>query len=47
MWRGTTPGLQIRTGASFAGFGTRRHRVVFYPISQPDPTTGLVTINWT
>ena len=46
MWRGTTPGVPIRTGASFIGLGTHRHRVVFYPISRPDPTTGLATINW-
>jgi len=46
MWRGTTPGIPIRTGASFVGVGTHRHRVVFYPISQPDAATGLSTINW-
>ena len=46
MWRGTTPGVPIRTGASFVGLGTHRHRLVFYPISQPDPETGLATINW-
>jgi 2-polyprenyl-6-methoxyphenol hydroxylase-like FAD-dependent oxidoreductase len=46
MWRGTTPGVPIRTGASFVGLGTHRHRVVFYPISQPDRRTGLATINW-
>ena len=46
MWRGTTPGIPIRTGASFVGLGTHRHRLVFYPISQPDPDTGLATINW-
>jgi 2-polyprenyl-6-methoxyphenol hydroxylase-like FAD-dependent oxidoreductase len=46
MWRGTTPGIPIRTGASFVGLGTHRHRVVFYPISQPDAATGLATINW-
>jgi len=46
MWRGTTPGVPIRTGASFVGLGTHRHRLVFYPISQPDPDTGLATINW-
>jgi 2-polyprenyl-6-methoxyphenol hydroxylase-like FAD-dependent oxidoreductase len=46
MWRGTTPGVPIRTGASFVGLGTHRHRVVFYPISRPDPDTGLATINW-
>ena len=46
MWRGTTPGVPIRTGASFVGLGTHRHRLVFYPISQPDPASGLATINW-
>jgi len=46
MWRGTTPGIPIRTGASFVGLGTHRHRLVFYPISRPDPGTGLATINW-
>jgi len=46
MWRGVTPGLPIRTGASFVGLGTHRHRVVFYPISHPDPVTGLAAINW-
>lgn len=46
MWRGTTPGVPIRSGASFVGLGSLRHRVVFYPISQPDPATGLATINW-
>jgi 5-methylphenazine-1-carboxylate 1-monooxygenase len=46
MWRGTTPGAPIRSGASFVGLGTHRQRVVFYPISPPDPATGLATINW-
>jgi 2-polyprenyl-6-methoxyphenol hydroxylase-like FAD-dependent oxidoreductase len=46
MWRGTSPGLPIRSGASFVGLGTHRQRVVFYPISPPDPATGLATINW-
>lgn len=46
MWRGVTRAKPIRTGASFVGLGTHRHRVVFYPISQPDPHTGLADINW-
>jgi 2-polyprenyl-6-methoxyphenol hydroxylase-like FAD-dependent oxidoreductase len=46
MWRGTTPGVPIRSGASFVGLGSARHRVVFYPISQPDGESGLATINW-
>ncbi|MDI1346439.1 MAG: FAD-dependent monooxygenase, partial [Pseudolabrys sp.] len=46
MWRGTTQAKPIRSGASFVGLGTHRQRVVFYPISHPDPKTGLSTINW-
>lgn len=46
MWRGITPGVPTRTGASFVGLGTHRHRVVFYPISEADPVTGLAPINW-
>ncbi len=46
MWRGTTWGKPIRSGASFVGLGTHRQRMVFYPISQPDPKTGLSIINW-
>ena len=46
MWRGTTMGKPIRSGASFVGLGTHKQRVVFYPISHPDPKTGLSAINW-
>ncbi|HXD47022.1 MAG TPA: flavin-dependent oxidoreductase [Pseudolabrys sp.] len=46
MWRGTTWGKPIRSGASFVGLGTHRQRVVFYPISNADPRTGLSVINW-
>lgn len=46
MWRGTTQARPIRTGSSFVGLGTHRHRMVIYPISHPDPATGLATINW-
>jgi 2-polyprenyl-6-methoxyphenol hydroxylase-like FAD-dependent oxidoreductase len=46
MWRGTTLAKPIRTGASFVGLGTHRHRIVFYPISHADPRTGLAIINW-
>jgi 5-methylphenazine-1-carboxylate 1-monooxygenase len=46
MWRGTTWARPIRTGSSFIGLGTHRHRIVFYPISHPDPQTGLAMINW-
>ncbi|MDD9918100.1 MAG: flavin-dependent oxidoreductase [Rhodospirillaceae bacterium] len=46
MWRGTTQAMPIRTGSSFIGLGTHRQRMVVYPISHPDPATGLATINW-
>jgi 2-polyprenyl-6-methoxyphenol hydroxylase-like FAD-dependent oxidoreductase len=46
MWRGTTWAKPIRTGSSFVGLGTHRHRMVFYPISHPSPQTGLSMINW-
>jgi len=46
MWRGTTWAKPIRTGSSFVGLGTHRQRMVFYPISRPNPQTGLAMINW-
>jgi 2-polyprenyl-6-methoxyphenol hydroxylase-like FAD-dependent oxidoreductase len=46
MWRGMTWARPIRTGSSFVGLGTHRQRMVFYPISHPDPRTGLAMINW-
>ena len=39
-------GPPIRSGSSFVGLGTHRQRVVFYPISHPDPRSGLSMINW-
>lgn len=46
MWRGTSRAAPIRSGASFVGLGTHKHRFVFYPISAADPSTGMATINW-
>ncbi|MFN0185429.1 MAG: flavin-dependent oxidoreductase [Aquabacterium sp.] len=46
MWRGTSPGVPVRSGSSFVGLGSLRHRVVFYPITAPDTGSGLATINW-
>jgi len=46
MWRGTCQAKPIRSGASFVGLGSLNHRLVCYPISSPDPATGLATINW-
>lgn len=45
MWRGTTRARPIRTGSSFIGLGTHRHRMVIYPISHVD-ADGLADINW-
>jgi len=46
MWRGTTLAKPIRSGSSFVGLGTHRQRMVIYPISHPDPATGLAMVNW-
>lgn len=45
MWRGTTRAKPIRTGSSFIGLGTHEHRMVIYPISQPD-ADGYADVNW-
>ena len=45
MWRGTVRAKPLRTGSSFVGLGTHRHRMVIYPISAPDED-GLALINW-
>jgi 2-polyprenyl-6-methoxyphenol hydroxylase-like FAD-dependent oxidoreductase len=45
MWRGTVRARPIRTGSSFVGLGTDRHRMVIYPISKPD-ADGRALINW-
>ena len=45
MWRGTTLAKPIRTGSSFIGLGTHKHRMVIYPISKPN-SEGLAAINW-
>ena len=46
MWRGTSEAVPIRTGGSFVLVGKLEQRFVCYPISRPDPATGLATINW-
>lgn len=45
MWRGTVRAKPLRTGSSFVGLGTHRHRMVIYPISAPD-AEGRALINW-
>jgi 5-methylphenazine-1-carboxylate 1-monooxygenase len=46
MWRGTSQGVPIRGGSAFVLVGSLEHRFICYPISEPDPDTGLSTINW-
>ena len=46
LWRGTSLAKPVRTGSSFIGLGTHRHRMVIYPISAPDPETSMALINW-
>lgn len=46
LWRGTSLGKPIRTGASFVLAGTLPQRFVHYPISPTDPDTGLQVQNW-
>lgn len=46
MWRGTTRAKPMRTGSSFLGLGSDRHRMVIYPISYPDADRGEAWINW-
>lgn len=46
LWRGTTRARPYKTGASMVMVGYSGLRFVAYPISTPDPDTGLATINW-
>ena len=46
LWRGATLGPPVRTGASFTLIGTMDQRFVHYPISRPDPETGMQLQNW-
>jgi len=46
LWRGTALSRPIRTGASFVVIGDPAQRFVTFPISDPDPTTGLQVQNW-
>lgn len=46
MWRGTAMGPPLRTGASFVLVGRIEQRFVTYPITEPDPATGLQLQNW-
>ena len=46
LWRGTTRGPPIRSGASFTLVGSLEQRFVTYPITEPDPATGHQVHNW-
>ncbi|WP_323039362.1 flavin-dependent oxidoreductase [Gemmobacter sp.] len=46
LWRGTTQAPPFFGGAAMALAGHDTQRIVAYPISDPDPATGLVTMNW-
>ncbi|MGJ8546823.1 MAG: flavin-dependent oxidoreductase [Sulfitobacter sp.] len=46
LWRGTSLAKPFLSGASMVMIGPLGHRIVSYPISRPDPKTGLATINW-
>ena len=46
LWRGASYGPPIRSGASFTLVGSLDQRFIHYPISAPDPETGLQLQNW-
>lgn len=46
LWRGTAYGKPIRSGACFTLVGSLEQRFIHYPISAPDPDTGLQLQNW-
>lgn len=46
LWRGTTQGTPFLSGASMILGGHDTQRIVCYPITPPDPETGLATLNW-
>lgn len=46
LWRGTTRSAPFLSGASMVLIGHQTQRVVTYPVSEPDPKSGLALINW-
>ena len=46
LWRGVSQAKPFRGGAAMILAGHDTQRVVAYPISYPDPATGLAEINW-
>lgn len=46
LWRATSRARPFLDGATMVMIGHETQRFVTYPISPPDPETGLATINW-
>ena len=46
LWRATSRALPFFGGGAMALIGHDRQRLVAYPISDPDPKTGTVEMNW-
>lgn len=46
LWRAISRAPAFRDGSSMALIGHGTQRVVAYPISEPDPETGLCDMNW-
>ncbi len=46
LWRGVAQAPPIRSGSAFLVVGNSQQRFATFPISVPDPDTGLQTQNW-
>ncbi|WP_164660634.1 flavin-dependent oxidoreductase [Tropicibacter sp. Alg240-R139] len=46
LWRATTQAPEFQGGAAMVMIGHDDLRVVAYPISEPDPESGMTTLNW-
>lgn len=46
LWRAISKAPAFRGGASMALIGHGTQRIVAYPLSEPDPETGLCDMNW-
>ena len=46
MWRAATESRPFLDGATMVFIGNDDQKFVAYPISQPDPQTGLAIVNW-
>jgi len=46
LWRGIAQAPPIRSGSAFVVVGNSHQRFVSFPLSPPDPATGLQTQNW-